>query len=62
MHSFSSNSLLVPFRPFPQTDYNAAMRLLILLLMAGTVGAAEVAIHNVTGYTPTAKGIREFPS
>jgi predicted amidohydrolase YtcJ len=60
MHSFSSRSLLVPFRPLPQTDYNAAMRLLILLLMAGTVGAAEIAIHNVSGYTSTATGIREF--
>ncbi|MGI9200552.1 MAG: amidohydrolase [Woeseiaceae bacterium] len=36
------------------------MRLIILLLLAGTVGAAETAIHNVTGYTSTNTGIHEF--
>ena len=36
------------------------MRVLLLLLLAGTVGAAETAIYNVTGYTSTYTGIREF--
>ncbi len=31
-----------------------------MLLMAGTVGAAETAIHNVTAYTSTNTGVREF--
>ncbi len=36
------------------------MRILVLSLLAGSVLAAETAIHNVTGYTSTATGIREF--
>ena len=36
------------------------MRLTILLLLAGTVGAAETAVHNITGYTSTNTGIHEF--
>jgi predicted amidohydrolase YtcJ len=36
------------------------MRLLFLLLLAGTVGATETVIHNVTGYTSTDTGIHEF--
>lgn len=36
------------------------MRILILMLLAGSALAAETAIHNVTAYTSTATGIREF--
>ena len=36
------------------------MRILLLLLLAGTVGAAETAIYNVTGYTSTNTGTHEF--
>jgi predicted amidohydrolase YtcJ len=36
------------------------MRILILLLLAGSALAAETAIHNVTAYTSTATGIQEF--
>jgi predicted amidohydrolase YtcJ len=36
------------------------MRILVLLLLAGSAVAAETAIHNVTGYTSTATGIQEF--
>ncbi len=36
------------------------MRILILLLLAGTAGAAETVIHNVTAYTSTNTGIQEF--
>lgn len=36
------------------------MRLLILMLLAGTAFAGETAIHNISGYTSTASGIREF--
>ena len=36
------------------------MRILLLLLWAGTVGAAETAIHNVTAYTSTDTGVRAF--
>jgi predicted amidohydrolase YtcJ len=36
------------------------MRVLFLLLLAGAVGAAETAIHNVTGYTSTNTGVQEF--
>ncbi len=36
------------------------MRILLLMLWVGTVGAAETAIHNVTAYTSTNTGIREF--
>ena len=41
------------------------MRILLLLLLvlslgAGTTGAAETAIYNVSGYTSTNKGIHEF--
>jgi hypothetical protein len=34
------------------------MRILILWLLAGTVGAAKTAIYNVTGYTSTNTGIQ----
>jgi predicted amidohydrolase YtcJ len=36
------------------------MRILILMLLAGSALAAETAIHNVTAYTSTATGIQEF--
>ena len=36
------------------------MRILLLLLLAGSAVAAETAIHNVTGYTSTKSGIHEF--
>jgi len=36
------------------------MRILILLMLAGSVLAAETAVHNVTGYTSTKTGIHEF--
>jgi len=36
------------------------MRILILMLLAGSAFAAETAIHNVTAYTSTATGIQEF--
>ena len=36
------------------------MRILLILLWVGTVGAAETAIHNVTAYTPTNTGVRAF--
>jgi len=36
------------------------MRILLLLLLAGTVGASETAIYNVTGYTSTNTGTHEF--
>jgi len=36
------------------------MRILLLLLWVGTVGAAETAIHNVTAYTSTDTGVRAF--
>jgi predicted amidohydrolase YtcJ len=36
------------------------MRILLLLLWVSTVGAAETAIHNVTAYTSTNTGVREF--
>jgi len=36
------------------------MRVLILLLLASSVVAAETAIHDVTGYTSTTTGIHEF--
>ena len=36
------------------------MRILVLMLMAGSAFAAETAIHNVTGYTSTATGLQEF--
>jgi predicted amidohydrolase YtcJ len=36
------------------------MRLLILLLLAGSASAAETIIYNVAGYTPTRTGIHEF--
>ncbi len=36
------------------------MRILLLLLLAGTVDAAETAIYNVTGYTSTNTGTHEF--
>jgi len=36
------------------------MRILILILLAGSVAAAETAVHNVTGYTSTTTGLREF--
>jgi predicted amidohydrolase YtcJ len=36
------------------------MRILILLLLAGSVSAAETVIHNISGYTSTAAGTREF--
>jgi len=36
------------------------MRFLLILLLAGTVGASETAIYNVTGYTSTYTGMREF--
>ena len=37
-----------------------SMRILIILLFAGTVSAAETAIHNITGYTLTDTGVHEF--
>jgi predicted amidohydrolase YtcJ len=36
------------------------MRILVLMLLVGPAFAAETAIHNVTGYTSTATGMREF--
>jgi len=36
------------------------MRILLLWLLAGTAGATETAIYNVTGYTSTNTGIHEF--
>ena len=36
------------------------MRILILMLLAGSAMAGETAIHNVSGYTSTSSGIREF--
>jgi predicted amidohydrolase YtcJ len=36
------------------------MRILIFLLMAGSVVAAETAVHDITAYTSTATGVREF--
>ena len=36
------------------------MRILILMLLAGSALAGETAIHNVTGYTSTTTGIHEF--
>jgi predicted amidohydrolase YtcJ len=36
------------------------MRILILLLLAGSVVAAETAIHAVSGYTSTPTGVHEF--
>ncbi len=36
------------------------IRILILMLLAGSTFAAETAIHNITGYTSTASGIQEF--
>ncbi len=36
------------------------MRILLLLLLAGTVGAAETAIYNITGYTSINTGTQEF--
>ncbi len=36
------------------------MRILVLLFLVGTVLAAETAIFDVTGYTSTTTGIREF--
>ena len=36
------------------------MRILVLLLLAGTVDASETAIHNVTGYTSTDTGVQQF--
>ncbi len=36
------------------------MRILVLMLLAGSAFAGETAIHNVSGYTSTSEGIREF--
>ena len=36
------------------------MRILLLMLLAGTAWAGETAIHNVSGYTSTNSGIQEF--
>jgi hypothetical protein len=36
------------------------VRILILRLLASSVLAAETASHNITGYTSTPTGIREF--
>ncbi len=36
------------------------MRTLVLMLLAGSSFAGETAIHNVSGYTSTTEGIREF--
>jgi len=36
------------------------MRILILMLLAGSALAAETAIHNITAYTSTSTGIQEF--
>jgi predicted amidohydrolase YtcJ len=36
------------------------MRILILMLLAGSAWAGDTAIHNVSGYTSTSSGIQEF--
>ncbi|MGI9272716.1 MAG: amidohydrolase [Woeseiaceae bacterium] len=36
------------------------MRLLLLLVIAGAAHANETALHNITGYTSTTTGIRDF--
>jgi predicted amidohydrolase YtcJ len=36
------------------------MRILLLMLLAGSAWAGETAFHNVSGYTSTNSGIREF--
>jgi predicted amidohydrolase YtcJ len=36
------------------------MRILILMLLAGSTFASETAIHNISGYTSTTAGIQEF--
>jgi predicted amidohydrolase YtcJ len=36
------------------------MRILILMLLAGSAWAGDTAIHNVSGYTSTNSGIQEF--
>jgi hypothetical protein len=36
------------------------MRIPVFLLMAGSVVAAETAVHDSTAYTSTATGVREF--
>jgi predicted amidohydrolase YtcJ len=36
------------------------MRILILLLLAASVAAAETAVHDITAYTSTTTGVREF--
>ncbi|NIV18394.1 MAG: amidohydrolase family protein, partial [Woeseiaceae bacterium] len=36
------------------------MRILIMMLLAGSAFAGETAIHNVSGYTSSDSGIREF--
>lgn len=36
------------------------MRILLILLLAGTAGAAETIVHNATGYTPAASGLQTF--
>jgi len=36
------------------------MRILVLLLLAGTMGADETAIYDITAYTSTNTGTHEF--
>jgi predicted amidohydrolase YtcJ len=36
------------------------MRILLLILLAGSAWAGETAIHNVSGYTSTNSGVQEF--
>ena len=36
------------------------IRILVLMLLAGSAFATETAIHNISGYTSTATGIQEF--
>lgn len=43
-----------------QSDYTMSMRVLILLLLAGPVSAAETALQNIVGYTSTDTGVHEF--
>lgn len=51
---------LPDFRLWALSVYNAAMRLIFLLLAAGVAGAGETVIHNAAGYTATDSGVQEF--
>lgn len=48
------------FREWPICVYNAAMRLIVLLLAAGAACAGETVVHNAVGYTANDIGVREF--